>query len=406
MRKVCRRSLFVLLLVLLTGGLPAVSPAAETPLIVLLVDTSGSLQPADLGRVQTLVRNLLQNLPPGCEIAVYKFADDSQLVLERTARIQQIEQAIGELRREGSFTALYDAVFDASQYLEGQSSGGRAILLLTDGKNEGGETSLEEGLEIARQRQIPIFTIGVGRAVNRRVLQRIAAQTGGSYAEISAVTGQALAQAMQQALTAPSPAAAAPSPSPSSPPASISSPEPGIAPPPTRQPVRSLGWVALIAALTAAGGGCLWWAFRKPRPSAPGANLDATIPAPPADRQAALPAKDLGTVRAQVPAIPTVRIETKEGSLTVKDGQGVGLIFPVRPNKATTLGRGPTAEVPVQDPTVSNEHCRIVPGGGAYMLYDLKSTNGTRVNGTPIHEHVLRDGDVIQVGNTSFEFRA
>lgn len=393
MWKVCRQSSVVLLLFLLTGGQPSFSQAADTPLIVLLLDTSGSLQTADLGRVQTLVRNLLQGLPKGCQITVYKFADTSQLALERTSEVQQIEGVIGRLQREGSSTALYDAVFDASQYLESQTSRGRAILLLTDGKNEGGETGLEEGLEIARKRQIPIFAVGVGKAVNRRVLQRIAAQTDGAYFEISSVTGQSLAESMRKAL--------APPPISSPPPATKS--DPPISP--LQQPEKNLWLSALVAVLVLAGGGCLWWAFRGRRRPIPRLNLEATIAVPLSDRQIPSPSNDLGTVRTPIPATPTVRIEIKEGTLTVKEGQGEGLIFPVRPNKATTLGRGPTADVPVQDPTVSTEHCRIVPGSGAYLLYDLKSTNGTRVNGAPIQEHVLQEGDVIQVGTTSFEFQ-
>src|SRR5262249_47445080 len=120
--------------------LTSLSPlgSAQPTLIALLIDNSGSIRPEDLGRMQTLVRNLLASLPPGCEIAIYKFNDDSQLLLERTSKVQQIEDTIGSLRREGRYTALYDAVFDASQYLESQPTQRRAILLLTDGKNEGG----------------------------------------------------------------------------------------------------------------------------------------------------------------------------------------------------------------------------------------------------------------------------
>ncbi|MCB0314759.1 MAG: FHA domain-containing protein, partial [Calditrichaeota bacterium] len=35
---------------------------------------------------------------------------------------------------------------------------------------------------------------------------------------------------------------------------------------------------------------------------------------------------------------------------------------------------------------------------GRYVLYDLKSTNGTRVNGQRIEHHVLQDGDVVEFG--------
>lgn len=72
----------------------------------------------------------------------------------------------------------------------------------------------------------------------------------------------------------------------------------------------------------------------------------------------------------------------------------------------TVLGRDPTCTVPLQDFGVSRQHAVITPqGDGSYVLQDLKSTNGTRVNGTPIPERrVLKDGEKIYVGDTVLRF--
>ena len=43
--------------------------------------------------------------------------------------------------------------------------------------------------------------------------------------------------------------------------------------------------------------------------------------------------------------------------------------------------------------------------GGAFVVVDLGSTNATLVNGSPIAEHGLADGDQITIGNTVLEFR-
>jgi pSer/pThr/pTyr-binding forkhead associated (FHA) protein len=42
--------------------------------------------------------------------------------------------------------------------------------------------------------------------------------------------------------------------------------------------------------------------------------------------------------------------------------------------------------------------------GGAYLLRDEGSTNGTWVNGTKVRQHLLRDGDQVQVGDTVILF--
>lgn len=72
----------------------------------------------------------------------------------------------------------------------------------------------------------------------------------------------------------------------------------------------------------------------------------------------------------------------------------------------TVLGRDPTCSVPLHDFGVSRQHAVITPDGdGNYVLKDLQSTNGTRVNGTPIeHQRVLKDGEKIYVGDTVLRF--
>ena len=48
---------------------------------------------------------------------------------------------------------------------------------------------------------------------------------------------------------------------------------------------------------------------------------------------------------------------------------------------------------------------RIRPEDGRFVLHDLGSTNGTRVNDRRISRHPLEDGDVIRVGDTCLRFR-
>lgn len=377
-------------------ALASASSAGEPLVIALLLDTSGSIRPEDLIRVQTLTRNLLVSLPPGCEIAVYKFNDDSHLVLEKTTQVQQIEKAIGDLRREGRFTALYDALFDGSQYLEKQSARRRAILLLTDGKNEGGQMGLDEGLEIARKQKIPIFSVGMGKAINQRILRRIAEQTGGTYSTLSTVTGQDLAKAVQVALSVSradvTKSAGASGPSRPSPP-----PDHRVSGPTT---------YALIALLALVGSLALWWGIQKSKAHASVSPTDSTDSTATVWSPQQEPLPELETVKApfHLQADPTVRLQLKKASLTVREGHGAGQIFPVPSFKMTLIGRIASAEVPVDDPAISSEHCRIVPEGGGYVLRDLKSTNGTTVNGFLVKEHNLKNGDLIQVGQTRLEF--
>jgi hypothetical protein len=63
-----------------------------------------------------------------------------------------------------------------------------------------------------------------------------------------------------------------------------------------------------------------------------------------------------------------------------------------------TLGRRLDCDVVLSDPTVSRRHAQLRWRFGRYVLYDLGSSAGTRVNGHPVAEAVLEPGDVIRLG--------
>jgi len=71
-----------------------------------------------------------------------------------------------------------------------------------------------------------------------------------------------------------------------------------------------------------------------------------------------------------------------------------------------TIGRLPECELTVNDANVSRRHAEVRPIGAGYVVADLGSTNGTRVNGVVINEHTLVDGDVITVGGSRIRFEA
>jgi pSer/pThr/pTyr-binding forkhead associated (FHA) protein len=71
-----------------------------------------------------------------------------------------------------------------------------------------------------------------------------------------------------------------------------------------------------------------------------------------------------------------------------------------------TIGRSDEANVVINDEKVSRTHCSIRLQDGAYFLKDLKSSNGTLVNGKPVDEAKLQEGDRIRVGAMLFTFAA
>ena len=71
-----------------------------------------------------------------------------------------------------------------------------------------------------------------------------------------------------------------------------------------------------------------------------------------------------------------------------------------------TIGRHPESNLVLADPNVSRNHAEIRPQGDGYVVVDLGSTNGTRVNGVRVDTQVLEDGDELTFGNTRMRFEA
>jgi predicted component of type VI protein secretion system len=70
------------------------------------------------------------------------------------------------------------------------------------------------------------------------------------------------------------------------------------------------------------------------------------------------------------------------------------------------IGRGFANDFKLEDPSVSGSHCQLMVNGGAVLLRDLGSTNGTYVNRSQIKEASLLPGQVIRIGAVEMVFES
>ena len=70
-----------------------------------------------------------------------------------------------------------------------------------------------------------------------------------------------------------------------------------------------------------------------------------------------------------------------------------------------TIGRGLNNDIILEDARVSRNHAQLRYRSRRFWLTDLGSTNGTFVNGEPVTERALRDGDVVSLGGLELTFR-
>jgi pSer/pThr/pTyr-binding forkhead associated (FHA) protein len=91
--------------------------------------------------------------------------------------------------------------------------------------------------------------------------------------------------------------------------------------------------------------------------------------------------------------------------LVVRRGPNVGARF-LLDEDTTTAGRHPSADIFLDDVTVSRRHAQFLRHGTAFEVKDLGSLNGTFFDGVRIETALLSDGAEVQIGKFRLTFYA
>ena len=92
--------------------------------------------------------------------------------------------------------------------------------------------------------------------------------------------------------------------------------------------------------------------------------------------------------------------------LYVADGPERGRSLTLDAAAPSIVGRSRACALPLTDPNASKEHLRLAWEEGAWVLTDLGSSKGTRINGKPAERALLKAFDRIAVGDTVMIFEA
>src|SRR5688500_7024516 len=98
----------------------------------------------------------------------------------------------------------------------------------------------------------------------------------------------------------------------------------------------------------------------------------------------------------KMPAISQGRLLGLEGSVK-------GRVYQLSTG-TFVIGRVETNDLPLSDPGISREHAKIAFDGDSYAVSDLESRNGTFVNGKPVRNARLQEGDVLRICGVALRF--
>jgi len=99
-------------------------------------------------------------------------------------------------------------------------------------------------------------------------------------------------------------------------------------------------------------------------------------------------------------ALLAVRSRRDRPHLIVLAGENLGRMYRID-QLETIVGRAAEAGIRLEDDGVSRKHAKICQADGEVWVEDMRSANGTIVNGQPVERRVLHDGDKIQMGSTT-----
>ena len=169
------------------GGTPVVGVDAHNlgrgANVVLAIDRSRSMAGAALLDAANAARSFVAAKPRDTRVEVVAIGRRAVELTGMSAATIDADQAlltIGLAPKEG--TALWEAVVVSARTLAAQQSGGRVLILLTDGNNTSSLTKLDDAIAVARHAGVAVYPIGIESSrFSPAPLRRLASETGGSY---------------------------------------------------------------------------------------------------------------------------------------------------------------------------------------------------------------------------------
>lgn len=387
--------------------------------LIIAIDTSKSIPQGHFEKMKQSARALINTLSANDKVALVRFNDTVIQINGFSTDRTRVRAGISSLRRHGSKTLLYSAIYDSLENL--RTSGGKncSLFIFTDGKDEGSNIPIEDVIRLAKESAIRVHIICPAKQLCTERIARVARETGGSFAssvEIFNPAGARNSSVLQKASFSISYETRAPSDSKNHQielrfaKGALSDRDfANFTISNALQPLKIpnlldlllaaliiilIILLALLIAIIVRNGNRLF------QPVAQSASQETR-------HQTFFNGFDEKTPTSSAPTLTPHDPEFaySKAWLVMKDGPNSGQKFPIFWDEIS-IGREETNAVVVSDQAVSLKHAKIKRLKDTYMLFDLVSENGTFLNGKKLlRPKTLCDWDEIKIGRTVFIFR-
>jgi Mg-chelatase subunit ChlD len=388
----------------------------------LCIDSSRSLRETDLYRIKKLAREFIEASRSSDSFALYRFNDHVKLLASFASGRSELNESLNRITRKGSRTLLLNSIYDSVELLSETPAAHRAVVVFTDGRDEGSVVNDDDVVKFSREHSIPLYAVCLGSSARCRSLARVSTLTGGGSIRVRRNGGEHIYEYIKNARPVKIEVTFKSGLAPDrkahlvelrfrhgsyrdSDTREITAARPlGVMEIPSSLQLLLVLLVALLLGLMALCGAHVLRQRKRLR----------------GDGAAPLPAytkamTEFGRLfeadeQSKIAAQRTITPEDPEyvysrAWLVQRSGPEAGKKFPIFWEEIT-LGRDGENAIVVRDGAVSLRHAKIKDIKGAYFLFDLVSDNGTYLNDKKLlRPKALYDWDEIRIGRTLFIFR-
>ncbi len=355
--------------VAVSGLRPASAAGAREPLsLAVVIDRSGSMEGGKLEQARESVYAFLSQMEPGDRASLLSFSDTVTRHEELTGNADLLKHAVSVIRA-GGHTALFDAVAEGAASLRG-AAGRKAVVVLTDGIANRGALDMDQAIASAVAENVSVAVIGLGRDVRTARLERIAAETGGSYFFTPAPDGlrriyETISSRIRNEHVV------------------------------TFDTGKRAEYLRTVTIALAAGPQAVRGYFQ------PASSLFGASAARPGWAWA-MPL--LGILGVAAASFRKVERRYRTGHLSLVRGSGAAKGVDI--GKTVSIGADTRSTMVLnRDQSIALQHAEIVNENGRYVIEDKGAPTGTFVNKERVQGAVvLKDGDIIDVGNATMVF--
>lgn len=417
-------------------GVKSIKPFSESGegmAYVFLIDVSGSLSSSQFKSLKNATKVWAEKMDEKDRLAIITFGNEAKIIQDYTNDAEAIENSLSSISNRDGNTMLYGGIEEAVKLASRNDADlpkRKAVILLTDGVNDySGGIDETTAMQMATEALIPIYSIwtpGSKSKIGETFLNTLSNATNGTVynlarEDIDSIYNTAyegFRKAFVVDLSYPLASADGnihnlkitvrsedkeasddtecilkkPTETYASVPINTVSAEAEEEGENNMSPITLILIIAITLLIIAVVVAIIALMNRKPKtlesssraayPQYTPENANIPIPQPAAPSVPANSGRGIAFTMYEI------------GKQDVKSGRVDGTII---------IGRHSNCGMVINDAGISGQHCRILEDGGALMIEDLGSTNGTIVNGMTIPGRTkLTSGDLIMLGNKEY----